>query len=180
VLGKSPMNKFLIDPLSHTAWLQSLINWSRAPCHLDSVLCQHSAGSHIFVFIWANSQQKSKIFYSMNQRPRWDWKKNRSRKSRDTPFKKAVVPALKWNDRSIESMKLSLRIIQHFRSFTRPSDRDRNYRLFPDRGKEKNYIYSIWFTLIKCMLTSRITFPLFSKYFSFISTVWTWIQSTYN
>jgi hypothetical protein len=36
-------------------------------------LCQHSAEPHIFVYISANSQQNSKIFYSMNQAPRWDW-----------------------------------------------------------------------------------------------------------
>jgi hypothetical protein len=35
-------------------------------------LCQHSTGPHIFVYILANSQPNSKIFFSMNQGPRWD------------------------------------------------------------------------------------------------------------
>jgi hypothetical protein len=38
----------------------------------DPALCQHSAGPHVFVYISANSQQNSKIFYSMNQGPWWD------------------------------------------------------------------------------------------------------------
>jgi hypothetical protein len=57
----------------------------------DPALCQHVAGPHIFVYISANSQQNSKIFYSMNQGPRWEclMKKTRDKKSRDTvPFKR--------------------------------------------------------------------------------------------
>jgi hypothetical protein len=33
----------------------------------DPALCLHTPGPHIFVYISANSQQNSKIFYSMNQ-----------------------------------------------------------------------------------------------------------------
>jgi hypothetical protein len=51
-------------------------------------LCQHSAGPYVFVYISANLQQNSKIFWSMNQGPKWDclMKKTRGRKSRDTVF----------------------------------------------------------------------------------------------
>jgi hypothetical protein len=38
----------------------------------DPALCQHNAGPHIFVYVSENSQQNSKILYSMNQGPRCD------------------------------------------------------------------------------------------------------------
>jgi hypothetical protein len=61
----------------------------------------HSAGPHIFVYISANSQQNSKIFYSMNQGPRWDclMKITRGQKSRVTLefyFKFAEIFACKF------------------------------------------------------------------------------------
>jgi hypothetical protein len=57
---------------------------------------QHSVGPHIFVYISANLQQNSKIFYSMNQGPRWVclMKKPKGQKSHDTVPLSNVIMAL--------------------------------------------------------------------------------------
>jgi hypothetical protein len=70
----------------HTNSIQKSPALCRIAWDQDPTLCQHSAGPHIFGYISANSQQNSKIFYSMNQGPRWDclMKKTRGKKSRDT------------------------------------------------------------------------------------------------